>query len=564
MKHMDQAELLSRLDALIDRWEDEVVEFKQANNDYKTDDIGKYFSALANEANLANDEGAWFVFGISNKTRSVVGSDYRPVHENLQAIKQQIAQDTEPGIGFRDVYEVAHPDGRVVMFHIPAAPQGIPIAWKGHYYGRNGESLDALALDKLDHIRRQSGVADWTSHVVDGATLSHLDEEALQVARRSFAEKYVNSIPTATVDSWTAMEFLDRAKLTRDGKLTRTALLLLGKPEAAHLLSPHPAQITWKLAAAQPAYEHFGPPFLLTTTDVYRRIRNVQLRIQPANSLLPVELSKYDQLVILEALHNCLAHQDYGRNARILVTEHEDRISLTNEGSFFEEDPDSYIRHGGRTPRRYRNPFLAQAMAELNMIDTMGFGIYRMFTRQAKRYFPLPDFDLSNPAEVTVTLHGAIIDPAYSTLLLEKTDLPLEDILALDRVQKALPIEDAIIRHLRRVGLIEGRKPNLRVAAQGIHEPTDRATYILTRGQDDEFYEKLTLDFLQKWGSASRKDINTLLATKLSDSLDEDQKAKKVSNLLTGLRRRGLIVNTGARKTPRWELQDKKNKLQDK
>jgi len=560
MESMNQSELLTTLDALIAEWEHEIAEFKEAGNDYRTDDIGKYFSALSNEANLAGMDGGWLVFGVSNNDRSVVGCAYRPVHENLQSIKQQIAQDTEPGIGFRGVYEVSHPNGRVVMFYIPAAPQGMPIAWKGHYYGRNGESLDALALDKLDRIRSQSGVADWTSQTVDGAVVDHLDDEALAVARGAFAEKYANSIPTATVESWTTIEFLNRAKLASDGRITRAALLLLGKPDSAHLLSPHPAQITWKLQATDPAYEQFAPPFLLTTTSVYRRIRNVQLRIQPANSLLPVEVSKYDQSVVLEALHNCLAHQDYGRFARVLVTEHEDRVVLENEGSFFEAAPADYVKEGGRTPRRYRNPFLAQAMAELNMIDTMGFGIYRMFARQAKRYFPLPDFDLNTPDEVKVTLHGALIDPAYSSLLLEKTDLPLGDILALDRVQKSLAIDDQTIRHLRKVGLIEGRKPNLRVSEKGVHAPKDRVTYILTRGQDDEFYEKLTLDFIRQWGSASRKDVDNLLKEKLSDSLDDTQRTNKVSNLLTGMRRRGLIVNTGARKTPRWKLQDKENK----
>jgi len=74
---MDQARLNQLLTELIDAWENEVVEFKQAGNDYSTDEIGKYFSALANEANLRGVEAAWLVFGVNNKTRSVVGSDYR-------------------------------------------------------------------------------------------------------------------------------------------------------------------------------------------------------------------------------------------------------------------------------------------------------------------------------------------------------------------------------------------------------------------------------------------------------------------------------------------------------
>jgi ATP-dependent DNA helicase RecG len=98
---MDQAELAALLDKLIATWENEVVEFKQANNDYDTNKMGEYFSALSNEANLRGVESAWLVFGVNNKTRSVLGSDYRSEPERLQGLKHQIAQATEPSITLR-------------------------------------------------------------------------------------------------------------------------------------------------------------------------------------------------------------------------------------------------------------------------------------------------------------------------------------------------------------------------------------------------------------------------------------------------------------------------------
>jgi len=85
---------------------------------------------------------------------------------------------------------------------------------------------------------------------------------------------------------WPLATFLDRARLTQSEKITRTTLLLLGKPESAYLLSPHPAQMSWKLEGPERAYEHFGPPFLLTTSALYQRIRNIQLRIFPDDALL--------------------------------------------------------------------------------------------------------------------------------------------------------------------------------------------------------------------------------------------------------------------------------------
>lgn len=550
---MGQQALNTLLAELIARWENEVVEFKNVGDSYSTTDIGKYFSALANEANLRNQERAWLVFGVDNKTRTVVGSDYRQDSERLHGLKMQIAENSEPSITFRDIHELQTPQGRVVLFEIPAAPMGMPIAWKGHYYARAGESLTHLGLDKLDEIRRQMGAADWSAVVVPDAALAHLDEGALVKARESFAKKYANRFEENEVMRWPVETFLDRAKLTQSGQITRTTILLLGKAEAAYLLSPHPAQMTWKLEDTERAYQHFGPPFLLNSTALYQKIRNIQLRILPEDQLLAIELAKYDRKIVLEALHNCIAHQDYSRNGRIIVTERPDRLIFESEGAFFEGLPSDYVT-GHKTPRRYRNPFLAQAMAELNMIDTMGYGIYEMHLGQARRYFPMPDYDLSEANAVKMTIYGSVVDPAYSRMLIQKTDLPLLDILALDRVQKKLPLDDEMVKHLRQAGLIEGRKPNLFVSAEIATATATRADYIRTRAQDDEFYAKLLTDYLEKFGQANREEVNKLLLSKLSDALTVEQKDDKIGNLLTKLRRKGLIRNTGSRGQPIWKI----------
>ena len=553
---MDQATLQSLLASLIATWENEVVEFKQAGKDYDTNKIGEYFSALANEANLRNVERAWLVFGVDNDSRKVVGSDYREARERLHSLKFQISQGCEPSITFREIHELLTGQGRVVLLEIPAAPMGMPIAWKGHYYARAGESLTNLGLDKFDDIRGQVGAADWSAQVVHGVTLVHLDDSAMTRARESFAKKYANRFEHDEVMHWTDSTFLDRAKLTQDGRITRATLLLLGKEESAYLLTPNPAQMTWKLEGAERAYQHFGPPFLLNSTALYQKIRNVQLRILPDDQLLAIELAKYDQKIVLEALHNCIAHQDYTRNGRIVVTESPDRLTFENEGAFFEGLPADYSS-GSKTPRRYRNPFLTQAMAELNMIDTMGYGIFEMYAGQARRYFPMPDYDLTAPQVVKMTIHGSIVDPAYSRLLIQKTDLSLQEIFALDRVQKKLPLDEAMVKHLRRAKLIEGHKPNLYVSATVATATATKADYIRTRAQDDVFYIKLVMDYLAKFGSASRKEIDTLLRDKLSDALDDQQKDNKIGNLLTSMRQAEKIRNAGSRKAPNWVLNDK-------
>lgn len=184
----------------------------------------------------------------------------------------------------------------------------------------------------------------------------------------------------------------------------------------------------------------------------------------------------------------------------------------------------------------------------------MGNGIHRMVSQQRKRFLPLPDYDLTDPGEVKLTVYGAVIDEAYTKLLMAREDLPLEDVLALDRVQKGLPLSASVARRLRKAGLIEGRQPHLRVAPTIARVTGTKAAYIRTRGQDDAFYCKQISDYLEKFSSANRSDIDELLMSQLSDALTDEQKRNKIGNLLTKLRKSGEIHNAGSRTRPRWEL----------
>ncbi len=551
---MDPAALPHKLTELIDTWENEVVEFKEVSHDYETDKIGRYFSAMANEANLRDVSTGWLVFGVSNKTRSVVGTLYRPERERLHSLKHQIAQDADPRTSFRQIHEVDVDGARVVMFEIPAAPRGIPIAWKGHYYARSGESLAPLGIPKQDEIRAQTTDGDWSAQLVQEATLEDLDPEAVERARANCAQKHQNRIDPEEVRGWPVATLLDRAKVTQRGQVTRTALLLLGRPESAYLLSPHQAQMTWKLVGQEAAYEHFGPPFLLTTSHLYQRIRNIQLRLLPDDELLPHEVSKYDQKVVLEALHNCIAHQDYRQNQRIIVTEKPDRLVLENAGHFFEGQPEDYVR-GDKIPRGYRNLYLVQAMVELNMIDQMGHGIQRMYETQRNRYLPMPDYEVSGDA-VEMTLYGGVVDPAYTRVLMENGGLQLTDVLALDRVQKGLEVPDAAIKALKRKNLVEGRKPRFRVSVAVAAASAAQARYIKTRAFDDQHYADLILEFLSKFDTASRKQVDELLWDKLSDALNDAQKKSKIGNMLSKLRADGVIFNAGSRPAPQWKKRE--------
>ncbi len=145
---------------------------------------------------------------------------------------------------------------------------------------------------------------------------------------------------------------------------------------------------------------------MLTTTGVLNRIRNITYKLFPSNQLLPTEIDKYDARSILEALHNCIAHQDYERQERIAVIEMADRLIFESAGAFFEGAAEEYYK-GTLTPKRYRNHWLAQAMVETGMIDTLGYGIHKMTSSQRNRYLPLPDYTQSTTRNVVLHVPGS-------------------------------------------------------------------------------------------------------------------------------------------------------------
>ena len=545
---------LALLDELIDNWEDETIEFKEASSDYDTDKIGRYVSALSNGANLLGQESAWLIFGVRNKAREVVGTNYRTDPARLDGLKKQINDGSTPSITFRRIREVNHP--KVLIFEIPAAPQGMPIAWKGHWYDRVGENLTPLSVERLDTIRSQDRLFDWSGRVAEGASIADLSTDALAAARKAFSDRTSGRVKKEAVDGWTDEEFLGHVGLMTKRGLTRAAILLLGKPESAYLLNPLLPEITWRLVGQETAYEHFSIPFLLTTTQLYGRIRNIKIRLLPPEELIQREVEKYDQATVLEAIHNCIAHQDYSRHSRVIVTEFPDRLEFVSVGSFYEGKPDDYAL-GGHTPRQYRNTTLVNAMTNLNMIDHLGYGIERMNRSQRDRFLPLPDYDLSVSGEVKLTIYGRVVDEGYTRLLMKESSLPFDEVLALDRIQKGRPIPDAMLRRLRKKHLIEGRKPHLRVAANVATATGMTASYLKQKGESDEYCRALITDYLKRRDRATRSELDSVVLPSLSVELTEEQKRNKVKNLLAQLRREGIIkFERGERKG--WSLDNRR------
>lgn len=527
--------------------ENETVEFKEAKENFDFNTLGKYFSALSNEANLQGVRCGWLVFGVHDKTRGVVGTSYRNDPKKLQSLKHEIAQKTTGNLTFSNVFELEVESKRVLLFEIPAAPQGVPIAFDGHFYGRDGESLVALNLQEIETIRSQRSF-DWSAQVADGATIDDLDSEALNKARFEFKKK--NPDIADEINQWSDATFLNKARLTVNGKITNAALILLGTPESAVHLMPAIAQMTWILkdeSGIEVDYKHFYPPFLMSVDKLLSQIRNITFRYLPDNTLFPDEVMKYDNYVIREALHNCIAHQDYSLRERINVVETPDSLLFSNGGAFIPQTIENVIEKDA-PQRYYRNTFLCTAMVNLNMIDTIGSGIKRMFVCQRKRLFPLPDYTITEK-EVSVTIYGKVINEKYVKLLKEDENLTLAHIIALDKVQKQQPIDDKMAKLLKSRKLIDGRKGNYFLSETASAQVGEMVEYVQNKAFNKKYYVDLSYELIKKQNAkgTTRREIDSLIIPKLSKVLNDDQKRNFVRNMLHQMVVDEMIISKGRR-----------------
>jgi len=531
------------------------VEFKKGKGSITNEQIGEYISAMSNGATIANKPFGYLVWGVQDAPHRIIGTNFSFINakEGNQDLELWLRNLLHPKVKF-EIYEFMYNGLNILLLRIPAA-RGEPTNFKKKPHIRIGSNKTDLR-NFPEYIRMiYNSLDDWSAGIVDDASHNDLDPKAVKLARNKFAERNTRSSYADQIDGWDDITFLDKAKITINGNITNTAIILLGKEESAHYILPSLAEITWKLEAEEKAYEHFGPPMLLNTTSVLQQIRNVKYKFFPDNELLSTTVDKYDTRTILEAIHNCIAHQDYSFNSRIIVTEKVDKLIFSNAGSFFEGHPEDYTE-GDKTPERYRNSWLAQAMVNLGMIDRLGYGIHTMYLAQRRRFFPMPDYLLSENDKVMLQIYGHAIDDNYSKLLIERRDLPLDRVILLDKVQKRAHITNEAAAILRKEKLIEGRKPNYYVTASIAEATGEKAIYIKNRAFDKSYYKDLIIEFLNRYGKASRDDIDNLLMDKLSNILDEKQKRNKIRNLLYEMSKKNKSIRNSSSSSakPIWIL----------
>lgn len=524
-------------------------EFKNLKNSFcgdEKDDVISYVSVIANM------EGGHLVIGVHDKTLDIVGTDtynYDRQKAILRLTERCVNLSTE-GLDI-DEFVTDDTNRKVWVIHIPKHLPKRPVFAHNKAWQRIEDSLVEMTAERMSAILDEPifSETDWSAQIVADAMIEDLDEVAIAKARMMF-KKVHSRIPEAEVNAWTVETFLSKCGIMKNGGITRAAIILLGKYESAFKLRPAVAQVTWTRRDEKQEvvdYEHFTVPFILTVDEILSKIENLTMREMPGGTLFPDTMKQYDDYTIREALHNCIAHQDYTMQQRINFVENPTYLYYSNAGSFIPGTLENALTN--EEPQAYfRNECLCRAMVDFNMIDTVSRGIKKMFNEQWRRHFPMPDYEIdAKNRKVSVRIYGNEINEQYTNLLKTNKSLTLWDCISLDAIQKGRTIHEDIAQDLLNRGLIEGEAPNYTISL-GIAKATRQLQgYTKQKGLDKEKIKQMILQYLKNAGTdgAKRDSIYEYVKDVMPQVKTHEQQLRLLGDILSALSTDKLIYPKG-------------------
>ena len=527
-------------------------EMKNLKNLFAGDEKNDVISYVAA---IANMEGGHLVIGVQDKTLEIVGTDLSKFNLNAQSAVWKLLEHctnlSSEGLSI-DEYTTEDSHKTVWIIHIPKHLPRRPVYAHNKAWQRVEDSLVEMTQERLAAILEEPvfEAKDWSAEIVPNAVLTDLDELAVAKARVMFKKVHASKIPAEEIDAWTVEELLSNSGIMIDGKLTRAAIILLGKPVSVFKLRPAVVEVTWTLRDERQEvvdYEHFTAPFILTVDQILSKIRNLTMRELPGGTLFPETMKQYDDYTIREALHNAIAHQDYTLQQRINFVENPGYLYYANGGSFIPGTLQNVLTTKG--PQRYfRNECLCRAMVNFNMIDTVSRGIKKMFNEQWKRHFPMPDYEIDAlNKEVGVKIYGNTINEKYTELLKENNTLTLGDCILLDAVQKRHRISEKDVVALLNRGLLEGDTSEYNISLDIAKKTRQLPYYTHNRGLDKAKLQHMILQYLQNAGSvgAKRDAIFDYLRDVLPRNKTSEQQERMVGNILAEMKEAEIVIVKG-------------------
>ncbi len=521
--------------------EDEHLEFKEAKNQYNTEKLIRYCSALANE------RGGKMILGVTDKKpRRVVGTR---AFDDLNSVKTKLVDKLRLRI---EATVVAHPDGRVLVFEVPSRPIGMPIAWDGAYLMRAGEDLVPMTSDMLKRIFDEA-VADFSAEICPKATLDDLDASAIENFRGMWARKSGNEA-LYNID---ARQLLTDAELLVDGGVTYAALVLLGTHPA---LGRHLAQaeviFEYRSNEASTPYQQrreFRQGFFLFDEELWSVIDARNEVYQYEEGLFVGDIPTFDRRVVREGLLNAVSHRDYRRGGSTFVRQFPRKLEILSPGGFV---PGITLENilWKQAPRNRR---IAEVFAKCGLVERSGQGARLMFERSIREGKSRPDFSRTDDHEVFLTLYGEVQDERFLQFFEEIGQETLsafstQDFLVVDLIHREQPVPPDLQDRLPRLlelGVMEsqgrGRNKKYFLSRRFYSSLGQKGAYTRRRGLDKRTNKELLFMHIE---DSEEEGARFEEFSQVLPSLSRGQ----IKRLMEELKREGRIHVVGKTKGARW------------
>jgi ATP-dependent DNA helicase RecG len=525
--------------------EGENCEFKEAKNRFDFELLGKYCCALANEG------GGKMILGVTDeRPRRVVGTR---AFDQPERTRKGLCEKIPLAIDFE---EIAHPDGRVLVFHVPSRPMGTPIKYDGRYWMRKEDSLVEMSEDRLREIFAESG-QDFSADICPGLTLDQLDPPAIEDFRRRWIAKARRAEDRPLAERLTTLsqpELLTDAEALVDGKLNYAALILFGTSRA---LGRHLAQAevifeyrpTEQSGPAQDRQE-YRRGFFTYYDELWNRInlRNDKQDYQEGFFVHPI--ATFNERPIREAILNAVSHRSYQHGGSIFIRQYPRRLEIDSPGGL----PWGITVDNILDRQNPRNRLIAQIFMRCGLVERSGQGMNLIYEELIKQGKPSPDFARTDQYQVGLTLHGTVEDPAFirfvekvsneTTAVFGTHDWML--LAAAARGEKFPKGSEARAARLLDLGLIERAGGRAYMLSRRYYEFVgQKAAYTRRKGLDREHSLALLLQHIQENRATGCK-LEELCQVLPSLPLTH------VQSLLKTLRRRGLAHPAGKRRGAAW------------
>ena len=446
-----------------------------------------------------------------------------------------------------------HPDGRVVVFSVPARPIGMPLHIEGRYLMRSGESLVPMSADQLQRIFAESG-PDLSAEVCKEANIKDLDVHAIELFRGRWTEKSGN----AAVSTMSVPQLLEDSELSINGSLTYAALILLGNRVAlGKFLSNAEVIIEYRATEGQISSSQrfeYRQGFLTFHDELWKQVnaRNDVKSIR--EGLFRRDIPAFNEDAVREAVLNAVCHRDYRLGGSVFIKQYPARLEIISPGGFPPGiTPDNVLKK--QSPRNRR---LAEACGRCGLVERSGQGMDRIYDSALREGKAQPQFTGTDDFQVALIMRGEVIDPHFLRLLDSAQEhnivLNVDHLIVLDHIRQEAaltPDMEECVRHLIKLGLVErvgkGRAGKL-ILSRGMYRVLgEPGTYTRYAGLDKETNKQLIVKHIKTCGKrgAALKEFRQVLP-QLTDP--------QIRHLVYELRAETKIELEGWAKNARWFL----------